>query len=296
MILNKLTYPFRKPDSIGLSFFVGLFLFCSCGGDSAEKSKVLASVGSEELTMEEVMPFIPDQASKEDSAAFVRNFVDMWIRETVIVLQAEKTLPEEVRNVDARLANYRRSLLIYEFEKTYAAQKLDTVVTEEEIEKHYTENKADFKLADYIVKVLYVKLNKDQEGKEKVVKWYKSTDQDDLLQLEKFCSENAVSFYNEAESWIFFNDLLKEVPLKIEDKVSFLKNTKHVNFDDEEFSYYLAIYDYQLKDDYSPLGLERDNIKSRILNARKTELIQKMRADLLKEAGAEIKNYVEKTQ
>lgn len=267
---------------------------CSGGKPNGGDGDLLAEVYDKQLTLEQVLPLIPEGLNPEDSTEFVKQFVDGWIRDMVIVHQAEENLPEETRNVEARLENYKRSLLVYEYEKEFARQKLDTLVSEEEIEKHYKENQDEFKLADYIVKVLYVKLDKTVKGREKVAKWFKSGNEKDIADLEKFCAENAVSFYNDQESWIYFSDLLKEVPIKVEDKTSFLKSTKNISFEDDEFVYFLTIYDYSLKDEVSPISFERDNIKARILNARTTEIVRKMRIELLNAAQTEIKNYVEK--
>lgn len=273
-------------------FFLLLLSACRSGVESPAGADVLARVYDKELTLDKVLPLIPENLSAADSTEFVKNFVDSWIRDMVIVYQAEQTLPEEARNVEARLENYRRSLLVYAYEHEFARQKLDTMVSDEEIEKHYNENQQEFTLADFIVKVLYVKLEKNQPGKEKVARWYKSTAQNDLIELEKYCAEHAVNYYNDPESWIYFSDLLKEIPIETDDRTEFLKNTKHLNFDDEEFSYYLTIYDYHLKDAVSPLSFEKENIKARILNTRTTGIVRKMRTDLLQEAQPEIKNYV----
>lgn len=278
-----------------VSFLVCVFILASCAGEETDdkKGRLLAEVKGQKLYLGDIESLIDNSLSDEDSVSFVKSYVEKWIRESVLVQKAEETLPDEIKNVEARLENYRRGLLIFEYERAFSNQKLDTIVSEAEIEKHYQDNQQDFKLSDYILKVLYVKVSKTDRGRTKIGKWYKSTVQKDLLDLEKYCSENAVNYYNDIENWIYFNDLLREVPLKLNDKAEFLKNNKHITFEDEEFAYYLTINEYQLKDAPSPLNLERDNIKARILNARATELIRKMRQDLFNEAASEIKNYVE---
>ncbi|MFZ5551473.1 MAG: hypothetical protein ACOZCO_00045 [Bacteroidota bacterium] len=276
-------------------FIAVIVLLCfSCGNDEqSAKGKLLAKVGDKELFLSDLQGMIPEGLTPDDSIARVKAITDDWIRETVILNKAETELPETKKNVEARLEKYRRSLLIYEYEKEYARQKLDTNVSDQEIEKHYLDNQQDFKLPDYIVKVLYVKVMKEAPAQDKVARWFKSTRQEDLLSLEKYSAANAVNYYNDTESWIYFNELLKEVPLTINNKDEFLKNNKHVTFEDEEFKYYLTIYEYKLKDALSPLSLEKDNIKARILNARTTELIKKMRTDIMNESSGEIKNYLE---
>ncbi len=278
----------------GLIFgcLVGL-LAVSCRQQTVSEEGLLAKVYDKTLYLSEVRKQMPRGLSPEDSLVFVKEYTDGWIRESVMLHRAEQELPNEALDVQNRLEHYRRSLLIYAYEKEYAQQKLDTTVSETEIETHYQENQEDFKLADYIVKVLYIKLDKNDRQKEKVARWYKSTVKADRVELEKYCAENAVNYYNDSESWVYLNELLREVPLRLDDKQAFLEQQKSAQFEDEEFAYYLWIYDYRLKDSFSPLSLERENIKARILNLRTTELIKQMRIELLKSASAEIKNYVE---
>jgi len=170
------------------------------------------------------------------------------------------------------------------------------VVSSAEISSYYQENKKDFELKDYIIKCMYVKLEKETEGKDKVLLWMKSDKKEDLLKLEEFCTRNAVSFYQDRDNWIFLNDILRDVPLETPNKESFLRNNKLVNFEDEEFAYILIILDYRMKEETSPLSLERENIKARILQSRMNELIKEMRNKTVKSAyeNDEVKLHYEK--
>lgn len=260
-----------------------LFLINACIKKPDEK-KGIASVYDKTLYLEEILAFMPEGLNATDSMAFVKNYTDAWIHENILLHQAEQFLPEENNKMKYRLEKYKRSLLLYEFEKEYLREKLDTNISFDEIEKHYIENSNDFKLADYIVKVLYVKLYKNDKNKVNVLQWYKSTKNEDLIKLEKYCAEKAVNYYNDNENWIYFNDLLREIPIKTEDKSAFLKNNKSLFFEDDEFAYFVNIYEYKLKDAVSPLSLEQENIKARILNSRSAELIKQLRNDLINEA------------
>jgi hypothetical protein len=185
------------------------------------------------------------------------------------------------------LEKYKRSLMIYEFEKQWMEEKLDTVVTDTEMKDHYEKNKQDFELKDYIMKCLYVKLEKGVSGEENVLKWMKSDKREDWLKLDEYCAHNAVSFYHDRDNWIFLNDILRDVPLEIPNKVSFLKGNRTVHFSDEEITNILIILDYRMKEETSPFSLERENIKSRILQSRMNTLLKDLRNKLIKTAYEE---------
>ena len=66
-----------------------------------------------------------------------------------------------------------------------------------------------------------------------------------------------------------------------------------VHFSDDEYTYVLNILDYRLKEETSPLSLERENIKSRILQSRMNALLKELRNNLIKTAYDENEVSVE---
>lgn len=266
---------------------VTVLLFSCSSNEEAEKGKEVASVYEYKLYTNEILEALPSGLSEEDSLDFVKNYTETWIRENILLHHAEEKLSGMKATIENRLAKYKRSLMIFEFEKQMMEEELDTVVTESEMKIYYENNKQDFELKDYILKCLYVKLEKGTSGEENALKWIKSDKREDWLKLDEFCSKNAVSFYSDRDNWIFLNDILRDIPLEIPNKVSFLKSNKLVNFSDEEFTYILSILDYRLKEETSPFSLERENIKSRILQSRMNSLQKELRNKLIKTAYEE---------
>ena len=281
-----------------ISLFLMSFALFSCGGDGEEEGQVLAKVYDKTLTYEDVKGIFPPGTSGEDSLILLKRYTERWIRHAVMLHHAETNLPETKKDVERKLEQHRQSLLIYEMEKEFVKQKLDTTVTEKELRAYYNAHKGDFELKDYIIKVLYVKLRKDDKNVSKVKKWAVSKKQEDLISLDKYASTNAVNYYHDHESWIFLNDLLKEVPLRIDDKAQFLKNNTFVELEDDEYVYFVVFFDYRLKDDVSPFALEKTGIKDRILQTRTFEMMEKLRKELHEKALNEssIENFVGKKQ
>jgi hypothetical protein len=278
-----------KPASFFNAIFIMAFLsMVSCqSDDDPSKGNAVAVVFENRLYDGEILEALPKGLNETDSLEFVKNYIDTWIKENILLHSAESELSERAKDMETRIEKYRRSLLIYEYEKQYVEDHLDTNVSAKEMEKHYNENKQNFELKDYIIKGVYVKLEKSIPGKENVLKWIKSGKKDELLKLEEFCRVNAVSFYHDRDNWIFLNDILRDVPLEIPNKESFLKSNKLVQFEDEEYFYVLQILDFRMKAETSPLSLEKDNIKARILQSRMNELIKTMRNNLVKKAYQE---------
>lgn len=162
-------------------------------------------------------------------------------------------------------------------------QKLDTVVSDEEIGKYYEENKENFELKDNIIKVVYVKVRKNAPKVERVKTWYRSEAVNDKDELSTYCLQYADNFYLDDNTWLLFDDILKEIPIKLYDKEAFLQNNRHIETQDSTFYYFVNIRGFMMRKSISPLSFERENVRNILLNKRKVELIRQMREDIYKE-------------
>lgn len=259
-----------------------LFLPSSCKVKNSETP--VARVYDNFLYPQEISAIVPPMTSPKDSQQLAEGYINNWIQQKLIMKKAELNLPEEMKNVEKQLNDYRTSLIIYAYEKELVRQKLDTAISAKEVEDYYKNHIHEFELKDYIVKVLYVKLDKNSPEINKVRKWFKSEQPDDLKKLEEYCRKFAVNFFVDTEAWLFFDDLLKEIPIETFNKEDFLRGSKPMEFMDEGFIFFLNILDYRLKDDISPLSLVNENIRNIILNKRKITLIETMRKDIFRDA------------
>lgn len=264
--------------------FFGLFPFLILSCKVKNRQKPVARVFDKYLYLEDFSSIIPPGASAKDSEQLAQDFINKWIHQNLIMNKAELNLPEEMKNVQKQLEDYRTSLIIYAYEKELVGQKLNIDIPEGEIEKYYKNNLHEFELKDYIVRVLYVKLEKNSPELVKVKKWYQAGQGEELKKLEEYCRKFATNFFVDTEVWLFFDDLLKEIPIETYNKEEFLKNHKPIEFQDEKHLYLLNILDYRLKDDISPLSLVKENIRNILINRKKIALIENMRNDIYQDA------------
>jgi len=265
--------------------FVG-FLVTSCvpkAESPINDDKVVTRVFDHVLYENDVLASIPSSASPEDSLSIRNSIINSWINRTLMVRQAEMNLADEDKDVKKKLEKYRQDLLIYSYQNQLLVEKLDTVVSDEEIVEYYTAHEEMFKLADYIVKARFIKLDSSSFNNKKVRKWLMSDSDEDFLQLEEFCFMHSANFYLE-DNWIYLDELLKQVPIETYNKANLLKNKKLIENYDSGFLYLVRIVDYKLKDSISPLALERNNIKRIILNNRKIEFLNNLSADIYQKA------------
>lgn len=251
---------------------------------AVEQGEPVAKVNEDILYASELKDIVPKGVPTKDSLEIIRKYIDNWVRETLVIQKAENNLGEEQKNVEKQLRDYRNSLITYTYEKELVKQKLDTVVSDQEIENYYNNNQSNFELKDNIIKVIYVKVNKKAPQIEKLKKLYKSDNPKDVEQLTEYCHQFAENFYLDGESWLLFDDLLKEIPIQAYNKELFLQNNRFVEVSDSLFSYFVNIKGFKIRNSLSPLSFEKENIKNIILNKRKLELINTMKQDVYNDA------------
>ena len=244
----------------------------------------LARVYDSYLFLEEVLEQMPEKLHGKDSTAFVHNYAETWVKQQVVLLHAEKNLDDEQKDVEHELESYRNALVTYAFEKALVNQRLDTAVSNAEIEAYYNKNPQNFELKDNIIKVIYIKVKKNAPKLNKLKEWYKSDKPNDKKFLEEYCQQFAENYFLEKDAWLLFDDLLKEIPIETYDKEQYLKNNRYIELTDNDHLYFVNIKGFKIKDSVSPLSFERDNIRNIILNKRKLTLIEGMKMDVYNEA------------
>jgi hypothetical protein len=264
-----------------------MLLLFSCGTapDADRNRVVVARADKEFLYLDDLKDLIPAGTPSKDSAELTMKYIDNWVRESLVIQKAEANLAEDQKNVEKQLRDYRNSLITYSYEKELVKQKLDTIVSDAEIEQYYNNNQGDFELKDNIIKVIYVKVNKTAPGIDKLKKWYKSDNMKDREQLASYCHQFAANFYLDDSSWLLFDDLLKEIPIQAYNKELFLQNNRFVEVSDSLSDYFVNIKGFKIRNSLSPLGFEKENIKNIILNKRKLQLITKMKEDVYNDAA-----------
>lgn len=246
------------------------------GSDPSENTGVIARVYDKELTYDQITNLVPPGVSRADSIRVVRNYVDNWIRQQVVLRKAEDNLNEEEKDVNKQLEEYRNSLITYLYESQLIGQQVDTLVSDADIEKYYAENESNFRLRNNIVQVNYFRLPANAPKLTKVRDWYRSTLPRDRKLLEEYCFQFATDYYFNDHDWISFEELKKKIPIETLNQEQFLRNNRYVELPDSTHISFLIIKGFKIKESLSPLSFEKDNIRNLIIHKRKLQLIADM--------------------
>lgn len=266
------------------SWFLILLISSCSEEDTGSEDKVIASVNDVQLTEAELLYHLPEGLSTEDSLKFIETYTEQWIQEQVVYQKAIEVLPENSKNVDYQLADYKRSLLIYTYEQYYIQDRLDTAVPMIDIQNYYDENAEDFVLKDYIVKAVYAKYTINTPDLEDVAKWYKFNKEDDWISLQSHANLYSIKFFNDTTNWVYFDDILNEIPLTDINTETFIRKKKSITFEEDGMVYFLNVIDSKLQDEISPIEFEYDKIRGILLNIKVNELRKELKTQLYKDA------------
>jgi hypothetical protein len=263
--------------------FVLLVSISACKSSLDPGEKLVARVYDSYLYVKDLNGKLPPNVSRSDSAILIKEYIDTWVKQQLLIKQAEKNLSDEDKDFTSQLEDYRNSLLIYKYETQLIKQNLDTTITDNEIADYYEKNKSNFELKENIVKVIYVKIPRSVPMT--VPKLYIGSDKPaDRKKLQDFCVKYAVNYYLDDQNWLLFNDILKEIPINTYNQEEYLKNNRTIEIQDSSFSYLLSIKGFMIKESVSPLSFEENNIRDIIINKRKLKLIEDMKQDVFKNA------------
>ncbi|MCC6180831.1 MAG: hypothetical protein IT237_03255 [Bacteroidia bacterium] len=269
--------------------FLTIFIFAcdSATTDKQDHSKIIAKVNNSVLYEDQLRNILPRGISISDSIAYIKTYINKWAYNEVFYQEALRYLTEEEQNFEKIIENYKKELLTHAFQKKLINEKLDTIITDVEIEEYYNNHSQNFLLRNNIVKVLYIKTPINIPNIDKFKKLCYSTDEKDMGLLKDMCIQYANNYYmNDEGAWLLFDELKKEINQLKEVAEYDIKAGKTFEFTDETSFYFLRIYDVKSKNSLSPLNFEKTNIKNMLINQRKVQLIDAVRKDFFEKAQA----------
>ncbi len=267
---------------IASTFCLGIMSSCSLFYNEQDK-EVVARVYDKYLYKSDLIGVVPEELSEEDSTLIAENYINNWGKAQLVLYKAELNLTEEKKSFEKQLQDYRNDLVTHAYKQELIRQKLDTNISEQEIEEYFNAHPENFKLKENIVKAFYLTLDKAAPKLSDVKRWYKSSKKEDYLSLQDYCIQFATSFNLNDSIWMSYNDLLKFIPIE-GNQEQFLRSTKFYETQDSLSLYFLRIEEYKIKNSTSPLQYVKPTVKSIIINQRKLELISKMEEELVEKA------------
>ncbi|HCY80160.1 MAG TPA: peptidylprolyl isomerase, partial [Xanthomarina gelatinilytica] len=162
--------------------------------------KAIARVNDTYLYEEDIQSLLKEGMSSQDSAVVVTNFINRWATEQLLVSGAKRNLTEAKQEAFNKLAmEYKNDLYSKAYLEAVVAKNIDTVVSIEEMEAYYNDNKQVFVLNEDLIKLRYINIDEnrlDLKDVETKFKRFNETDKKELdsisIQFKSFSLKDSV--------------------------------------------------------------------------------------------------------
>jgi len=248
---------------------------------------VVAQVYQYKLYASEVTQGMPVGLTQEDSLALVRDYIDSWVKEKLILHEAEQKLSPREKNFTKELTEYRNSLLIQKYyDKLWNRDTNLSRVTDREISEfaHSLDNR--YTVEKEIVRVNYIKVptHWSQLSKVKDILFNEASRQDEKEALVELLGDS-IEYLLDDDAWLYLDDLQNEVAFQIE--VPDLSGGDHVARIMKEVgenTVLLVILDYRSQRSVNETKEERAAAGMLLMNQRKTQFINQYIQELYDKA------------
>ena len=258
----------------------------SCNSSSSDaKLGVLARVNDTYLYKDEIKNLIPEGTSAQDSTEIVRNYIDRWASQKLLIDVAEVNLGKEARDTfDLLVQQYKVDLYTKAYLEEIVLRSVDSIVTDDEMKSYYNENKVNFKTNGILVQLRYINLKKDNPKFETI----KSKFFDFQKKDKKFWETYKLQFKNFALNdsvWVEMSQIYSKLPfINPDNKDQFVLAGKKIEQSDSLNVYLVKIKNVIEKNQIAPFVYLKPTLKEVILNKRKLQLIKKFESDITDDA------------
>lgn len=269
-----------------LKLILILVLLAGCkSNDKTVKRIPVAEVDKVILYYDELPNLIQHGVNDADSASIVQNYANKWAKRRLMLLKAEENLSAGTKTeIEQQLEETRTNLVLYQYQRQMMLEKMDTVISDTELESYYANNEKSFTLGSNIVKALFIKLPAETPDLQKIKSLARSNDQKDLQQLDSYCYQFAEKFDDFNEDWVTMDRLSVELQQDIENEENFLKRSTFYEKSDSTSVYLISIRDYRLRSSLAPFEYVKNDIKRIIWNTRRIEFIQNLENGIYNDA------------
>ena len=265
-----------------------ILLILSCELENNSKEEPIARVNDNFLFFSEIQESLDENMSQNDSMLAVNSAINNWASKKLLYEKAIFNLSNSKQNeLDLLVKSYESDLYISNYEKEWLKARVDTIVSNDQLQSYYNENKNKFRLRQDILLARFIELPIENFNKTQIVRSFRRLNFQDKIYLDSISLQFKSSFINDSV-WLrpelFFNKF------KIENKIKYnryLRKKSFFEIKDLESLYLVYISDILRKNDYAPMSYVKPTLVQILLNKRKLEMKKQLKTDILKQGIAE---------
>ncbi len=270
------------PLYVYIAFSLVILTFCT----PKKEDNAVARVQKNYLYASELNDLVPPGTSEEDSIRIVKNYLDQWAKQQLLMDKALQNLSEEKQKEYQQLVEqYKRDLYIKGYIEQIVQRELDTVVTSNQMIKYYNKNRENFKTNSILVKLRYIHLPKNHPKFALIQQKFNNFRPEKDVE---FWNTHQLQFKNSALNdsiWVEMNQIYKKLPfLNPENSSNYIISGKSFQMPDSLDVYLVKINQALPINSVAPFEFVKPTIKEVIINSRQQELVKKFEKDITNDA------------
>jgi len=251
--------------------------------EEASSSSVLVEVYGNSLSTLELKNLLKASYTQSDSSEIAELYISHWIEEQILLHEAEEKLTDDLPSLEKKIEDYRNQLLVFELEKAYVSQRLDTAVADTSIRHYYEINREQFKQTETLVRFILFKVFKSENSRLAIQKLNQYTS--DKSPLVEFCANYTETCHLADSSWMNLQQFSQFGPFNYTENSLPVEGVFTVS--DKDYNYVVKVVELKKAGEVAPLETVRSLIRNIILNNRKKVMLKAYKTALKAKAKKE---------
>jgi hypothetical protein len=220
----------------------------------------------------------PPGISSYDSSLITNAYTQRWLREAVLLYEAENNLPKDL-NIDRLVRDYRSSLVRNNYEQVLLEQLMETEISKSELLSFYDKNKIQYQLDNPILKAYFIVVPKIISVKDSLKLLWKNPTASNVSKLKAICEAYELNHSLDAGKWNEWEKFAAFFPRNI-DFDEFSRKGKDFSIPDGAFDIWVKIFDSRRIQEIPPMDYVEEQMKRMLLLSRKTKLLEEKKEDM----------------
>ena len=220
----------------------------------------------------------------KDSIELINAYVTKWIKQQLLLAEAEKHLSNEELKIKNELKKNHQELLIHKYNTKEINKIVENDISFSDIEKYYKNHLKSFILDYAIVRVKYLIFPIAIEIKPTFRNSLRSKNEKVIAENEDFIFKYAKKYDDFNNNWLYFEKLIKSVEYEIDNCNNFLAKNNLIEFTTNNELHLISIEEHLLPGNQAPLDFVSPQIKSLIINNKKLDFLREIKDSLYNDA------------
>ncbi|MBN96338.1 MAG: peptidylprolyl isomerase [Flavobacteriaceae bacterium] len=245
----------------------------------------IARVNSTFLTKDKIDAGLFDGLSVQDSLIQIQNIINDWATQQLLQDGALLNLEaQKQKEFETLVKDYKTDLLTSAYLEAMTKQNLDTIISNQELELAYKQNKELFYLKEDLIKLRYINHNLSMSNSNEIKRRFKRYNAEDRAILDTISLQFNSFFLNDSV-WINSNQVISKIgPLQKGFNKVLLKKQNFIQLKDSLGLYLMQVKDVLEIGQQAPLAYVTPTLKQIIINKRKLKLVNQLKSEIVNDA------------